>query len=115
MTADAQQIEETAIGHVDAGHEGDHGDHPTQAQYWLIAFVLAVVTAIEVAIPAIEFLDGPPGILLLFALSAVKFATVVALFMHLKFERPLHRMLFLIGLGGALAMFVVVLLTFRAL
>ncbi len=88
--------------------------HPTPVQYWLIAFVLAVVTAVEVAIPAISFFDGVPRVTLLFLLGAMKFAAVVAFFMHLRFDKPLYRNLFLIGVIGAFPMFIVVLLTFGA-
>lgn len=121
MTAETQELDPAADSTADEHaapaehHDEEHNDHPTQGQYWIIALILAVVTAVEIAVPSIEALDGAPGIFLLFALGAVKFGMVVALFMHLKFERPLFKMLFLIGLAGALAMFIVVLLTFRAL
>ena len=62
-----------------------------------------------------EALDGPVLVTTLLVLGAIKFGMVVALFMHLKFDKPLYRGFFLIGLVGAIAMFVVVLLTFRAL
>lgn len=94
-------------------HAEDHLEHPSEGQYWLIAFVLAVLTAAEVATPAI--LDGWPSTILLYSLMAVKFYIVVAFFMHLRFDKPLFRNFFLIGLVGALAMYIVVLLTFRAL
>ena len=119
MTTETTEVEEVvdealAAGHDDH-HDEDHSDHPSPAQYWLIALILGIVTAVEIAVPAIDALDGPVGVSLLLILGAVKFGMVVALFMHLKFERPLFKMLFLVGLAGALAMFIVVLLTFRAL
>ena len=119
MTTETTEVEEivedaATAEHVDH-HDEDHIDHPTQAQYWLIALILAVVTAVEIAVPSIDALDGPVGVSLLFILGGIKFGMVVALFMHLKFEKPLYKMLFLIGLAGAIAMFIVVLLTFRAL
>ncbi|MFQ5554412.1 MAG: cytochrome C oxidase subunit IV family protein [Acidimicrobiia bacterium] len=89
--------------------------HPTPRTYWLIAAVLAVITAAEVTVPQISAFDGTPRVLLLFALAGVKFAAVVAFFMHLKFDKPLYRNLFLIGLFGAIPIYVVVLLTFSAL
>ncbi len=88
--------------------------HPTPKVYWLIAFVLAVVTAVEVAIPSIEALN-PIKIPSLLILGAVKFAIVVAFFMHLKFDKPLFRSLFLIGVFGTPPLFIVVLLTFNSL
>ena len=86
--------------------------HPTPAQYWLIAGILAVVTAAEVAVPTISAFDGPPRVALLYILAAMKFAAVVAFFMHLRFDKPLYRNLFLIGVIGVFPMFIVVLLTF---
>ena len=102
---------------TDVAHEVDHAeehlDHPTEAQYWLIALLLGVLTAAEIATP--EFLDGWPSTILLYALMAVKFYIVVAFFMHLRFDKPLFRNFFVIGLVGAVAMYLVVLLTFQAL
>lgn len=82
--------------------------------YWFIAALLAVVTAIEVAIPS---LGAPSAVSIpsLLILGAVKFGIVVAFFMHLKFDRPLFRSLFLVGVIGVIPIFVVVLLTFNAL
>jgi len=92
----------------------DHVDHPTPRTYWLIALLLAVLTAIEIALPAFEALDAikVPGLLLL---GSIKFLIVVGFFMHLKFEKNLYKSLFFVGAIGALPLFIVVLLTFRAL
>ena len=88
--------------------------HPTPRFYWAVAAILVVVTAAEIAVASIDAFDviKVPG---LFALGGVKFAAVVALYMHLKFDKSLYRGLFLIGLFGAMTIFVVVLLTFQAL
>jgi cytochrome c oxidase subunit 4 len=110
MTADTEEVVATP-----AEHDADHIKHPTPKQYWLIALILAVVTALEIAASYVEALDGPVLVITLLGLGAIKFGMVVALFMHLKFDKPLYRGFFLIGLVGAIAMFVVVLLTFRAL
>lgn len=112
MATDTQEaVESLAV----AEHDDDHIEHPSPKQYWLIALILAVITAIEIAVPAIDALDGGPSVFLLLALGALKFGMVAALFMHLRFDKPLYRNFFLIGLAGAIAMFIVVLLTFRAL
>ena len=89
--------------------------HPTPAQYWLIALILAVMTAAEVSVPQISAFDGSPRVTLLFTLGAMKFAAVVAFFMHLRFDKPLYRNLFLIGVIGVFPMFIVMLLTFAAI
>ena len=87
--------------------------HPTPKQYWIIALILALVTAVEIAIPSISALD-PIKVPALLILGAIKFAMVVAFFMHLRYDAPLYRSLFLIGVIGSIPLFVVVLLTFRA-
>ncbi len=81
--------------------------------YWGIALFLAVVTAIEVAIPSISALD-PVKVPLLLVLAAVKFGTVVAFFMHLRYDKKLYRTLFLFGVIGVIPLFLVVLLTMHA-
>ncbi len=113
MTIDTTETEVAEAAHAD--HDEDHIEHPSPAQYWLIALILAIITAVEVGASYISALEGPVLVSILLILGGVKFAMVVALFMHLKFDKPLYRSFFLIGLFGAIAMFVVVLLTFEAL
>jgi cytochrome c oxidase subunit 4 len=88
--------------------------HPKPKTYWLIALLLAVITAVEIALPTVDALSAikVPGLLLL---GGIKFLMVVGFFMHLKFDKPLYRSLFFVGAIGALPLFIVVLLTFRAL
>lgn len=92
----------------------DTVSHPTPKTYWIIAGILAVVTAVEIAIPSIEGLSAI-SVPALLVLGAVKFGIVVAFFMHLKFDKPLFRTLFLIGVFGSVPLFIVMLLTFNAL
>ncbi len=80
----------------------------------MIALILAVVTAAEVAASYVEAVE-PVLVPLLLVMGAVKFGIVVAFFMHLKFDRPLFRSLFLVGVIGSIPLFVVLLLTFEAL
>ncbi len=91
-----------------------HRSHPTPAMYWGIALFLAVVTAVEVAVPYIEALD-PVRVPLLIVLAIIKFGTVVAFFMHLRYDKKLYRTLFLFGVIGVVPLFLVVLLTMHAL
>ena len=88
--------------------------HPNPRFYWIVAAVLAVMTAAEIMVGTVEYFEPikVPG---LFGLGALKLAAVVAFFMHLRFDKPLYRSLFLVGLFGALPIFIVVLLTFEAL
>lgn len=90
-----------------------HRAHPTPAMYWGIALFLAVVTALEVAVPYISALD-PVRVPLLLIMAVIKFGTVVAFFMHLRYDKKLYRTLFLFGVIGAIPLFLVVLLTMHA-
>lgn len=87
--------------------------HPTPKTYWLIAAALAAATAIEVATPYIEFLD-PVRAPLLIALGVAKFVTVVAVFMHLKYDLKGYRYVFGIAIVVAILMFIVLLAVFQA-
>jgi cytochrome c oxidase subunit 4 len=93
--------------------EAAHTAAPTPRLYWIIALILAVLTAVEVAIPYIDTLDSV-SVPLLLLLGATKFLVVVGFFMHLKFDKPIYRNLFFIGVIGALIIFSVVLLALQA-
>lgn len=93
----------------------EHGEHLGPRAYWLIALFLAVVTAIEVAITYIPGFDGAPLVASLIILGLVKFFTVVGFFMHLRYEPFTMNFMFYFGLAGAMAVFIALLLAFRAL
>jgi cytochrome c oxidase subunit 4 len=89
---------------------GGH-DHPGPAVYIRVATILAIVTAVEVAIYYIHAFRGVlvPALL---TLSVAKFVAVVGYFMHLKFDDRRFRWMFIAGLvivmsvvGALLAMF----------
>jgi cytochrome c oxidase subunit 4 len=88
------------------------GRHPSPKEYIRIAIVLGVVTAAEVAIYYIEAV-GDLLIPLLFLFALIKFSLVVLWFMHLKFDSRTYARFFLMGLAGAITLYLVVLLTFR--
>lgn len=88
----------------------DH-DHPTPSQYWKIAAILAVLTAIEVSLFYIdrELELGALNALMLVSLSGLKFIIVVGWFMHLRFERSLLSRFFTAGFLLACGCYLVVL------
>jgi cytochrome c oxidase subunit 4 len=93
-----------------------HGrPHPEPRQYVLIAVVLVVITAIEVAT---SYLEGDVNsnllIVALGIMAAVKFFLVVAWFMHLRTDSKIFRRFFLLGLIAAPILYTVVLLMFHA-
>lgn len=81
--------------------------HPGWQEYVKIGAILAIITAVEVAIVYIEALEGVLLPILL-TLSVAKFVLVVAYFMHLKFDNKFFAWLF--GSGLVLAIGVVLAL-----
>jgi len=94
-----------------------HEPHiPSQLDYVRIAVFLAALTAIEVGI--YYFYGSIAKALLIVGLvflSAIKFATVVAFFMHLRFDGRLLSFIFVTGLGLAFGAFLVVILTLNGM
>ena len=94
-----------------AGDHGDHGAHPTEAKYIKIAVILAVVTAVEVALYYWSFSNEAANNAVLLVLAAIKFVIVAAYFMHLKFDNKLLRRLFITGFVLAAFCYIAYLLT----
>jgi cytochrome c oxidase subunit 4 len=100
-------------GHGPA-HSAEEHSHPGARRYLEIAFILAIITAIEVAIfytPAVRPLLVP----ILLILSALKFALVVLFYMHLKFDHRLFSGFFVAPLTLAAAVMISLLFLFQAL
>ena len=93
---------------------GEHGSHPTDMQYVIIAAILAALTAIEVSVSYIKSL-GDAAAPVLLTLAAVKFFMVAAFFMHLRFDNRVLRRLFLTGIILAIIVYIVVLFMFGVL
>jgi cytochrome c oxidase subunit 4 len=81
--------------------------HPGPVEYVKVAVVLAVITALEVGL---YYMSIPNGVLigLLLVFSALKFALVVLWFMHLRFDSPVLKRLFVTGLVLAGSVYAVV-------
>jgi cytochrome c oxidase subunit 4 len=91
-----------------------HRPHPTPRDYWIVAVVLGVITAAEVSVTYLDFLD-PAVAPLLLVMAAAKFLIVVGWYMHLRFDDPIYRKLFYIGVVAAPILFGAVLFTFGVL
>lgn len=104
--------EEQHIEHVTEEH--GHA-HPSDAQYIVIAAILAGLTAIEVATYYIDTFKEHFILLIitLMPLMVVKFGIVAAFFMHLRFDNKLFRRVFLTGVILAVTVYTVVLATFH--
>lgn len=90
----------------------DEHAHPSEAVYIKVALILGVLTGIEVALSYLKI--GGSQLLTnggLLILAAIKFATVALYFMHLKFDNPILRRLFVAGLTTAVIVYLLYLLT----
>ncbi len=89
---------------------GELRAHPDPYQYVIVAVVLAVITAVEIAVSYTEG-DLPDGLIvvLLLAMMGVKFFLVASWFMHLRTDRPVFRRLFILGALAAPALYLIVL------
>jgi caa(3)-type oxidase subunit IV len=122
-----QRVEEELddVAHGELGHAlepapgllpGELRPHPSPFKYVVIAVILVVVTAFEIAV---SYLDGdiPDGLIvaLLLAMAAIKFATVASYYMHLQTDKPIFRRFFVLGVVAAIVLYAVVLATLRVL
>jgi cytochrome c oxidase subunit 4 len=98
---------------IDAQGEDHPGDHWTDLQFVYLALGLAVVTAIEVALSYMVDDLGALFLPLLLFLMLLKFFAVVSYFMHLKFDNRLFSLMFYMGLGLAVGVYVLTLFTFK--
>jgi cytochrome c oxidase subunit 4 len=94
---------EHAHGHSDVAHK------PKTKTYLIIAVMLAVITGVEVWVYYIPgFPETAVFVPLLLTLSAIKFAMVVAFYMHLKYDHKIFRGLFvgpfIIAIGTIVAL-----------
>ena len=99
-------------GTMPASHVEAHGhQHPTDGQYIKVAIILAVLTAVEVGTYFIEDASTTLLVATLFPLMIIKFVVVAGWFMHLKYDNPLFRRVFVFGLILAIAVYAGILLT----
>jgi cytochrome c oxidase subunit IV len=99
--------------HVDHTAMGIEKEHPTWGTYWKVAVFLTVITIVEVwayYIPAwVNSRIFAPSLLIM---SAVKFFTVVAYYMHLKYDHRLFRVIFISSLIVAVVTIIALLFLF---
>ena len=114
MAHDSTQ--DTHVAHVDHTAMGIEKEHPTWSTYWKVAVVLTLITVVEVWIYYIpSFVASRAFVPTLLILSAVKFATVVLFYMHLRYDHRLFRVLFTAPLIIAMTTIVALLFLFGKL
>ena len=108
--------ETTTVAEAARGGRHDHAI-PTDRLFVMVAVVLAVITAVEVAWSYLPWGDGTAMTVLevggLLLMMAVKFVVVAAIFMHLRFDSKVLTAIFYSGLFLALGVYVAVLFTFE--
>ena len=104
----AQQDFEAAPGLL----PGEVRPHPSPFKYVMIAVILVVVTAVEIATSYLEG-DIPDGLIvtLLLFMMVVKFTLVASWYMHLKTDLPIFRRFFILGIVAAIVLYAVVIAT----
>jgi cytochrome c oxidase subunit 4 len=100
----------TATAHEETVHGAGH-KHPSDRDYIVIALILAVITAGEVALYYVDI--GGAMIPTLLMMMVAKFAIVAGYFMHLKFDNPIFQRLFIAGLVLATAVYMATLAAFQ--
>lgn len=100
--------------HAPVAHDAGHGDHPTPRQYVLIAVVLVVITAVEIATSYIDTGHTNLIILALFAMAAIKFFLVAAWYMHMRNDQAFFRRVFVVGMVGAGTVYGILILVFSS-
>ena len=97
---------------VDVHAMGEMHEHPTWREYKWVALVLTLITIGEVWVYYTSIKDTPIFVPLLLLMSAVKFAIVVAFYMHLKYDHKIFRALFTGPLMIAIATLISLLFLF---
>lgn len=104
--------EKVPVGTSAPPERGREARHPSPQEYVRIGIILAVVTGLEVGVYYVGSLrDLMIPLLFLFAL--IKFSLVALWFMHLRFDSPVYSRFFLIGIAGAVTLYLFVLMMFR--
>lgn len=106
MTVTEAEHKETPL---EPHHRSHEKAHPPDRSYVVLAVVLAVITAAEVWT---YFWDDPStGVLVaaLFPMMIAKFIIVAGWFMHLRYDNPVYRRVFVFGTLLAVAVYMVAL------
>ena len=104
---------ETASDTIDHGEDDHPGEHWSDLKFVYLALGLAAITAVEVALSYMVDDLGPVFLPALLILMLVKFFAVVMYFMHLKFDNRLFALMFYLGLGLAVVVYMITLFTFK--
>ena len=90
-------------------------EHPNRdATYVKIAAILAAITGLETLTYFESFIDfGRAAMPVLIVCMGIKFYLISAYFMHLKWDLPVLRRIFMGGIAIAIAVYIITLTAFR--
>ena len=93
-------------------------DHPSDIMYVKVAAFLAVLTGLEVSTYFWEDIFGSQPstlalVLVLFPMMAIKFGVVCGWFMHLRYDVPMFRRVFVFGLTLAVIVYSIAMFSFE--
>ena len=88
-------------------------EHPSDLKYVKIALLLGAITALEVGTYFIEDASTTFLVASLFPMMIAKFAIVTGYFMHLKYDNPLFKRVFVFGLVLAVVVFLIALVSMQ--
>jgi cytochrome c oxidase subunit IV len=94
---------------VEPHHQSHEHAHPSDRDYYVVAVILGVLTAIEVSTYFFNNLSTTVLVVWLFPLMIFKFGIVCGWFMHLRYDNPLFRRVFVFGLTLAVIVYCVML------
>lgn len=99
--------------HHGHAHGGDEPHIPTDRYFINVALVLALVTALETS--TYWWPDGMQTVatVALIIMMSIKFAMIILVFMHLKFDNRLFGLMFYMGLFLAILVYCITLASFR--
>lgn len=92
-------------------HAPGEEHHPGPVEFVKVAIFLAIVTAAEVGLYYLKSLSSGVVFTFLMVFMVIKFFTVGSYFMHLKFDSPIFRRLFITGIILAMLIYAVLLVS----
>ena len=104
-------MDSSHTAHAGASHDGAHASVQT---YIRVAVVLAILTAIEIGAVYVPGLPRHVLVALILVFGTLKFALVVAFFMHLRYDSRLLTVLFVGPLAIATAIILAIMALFSA-
>jgi cytochrome c oxidase subunit IV len=94
---------------LESHHEARQHEHPSDWLYIKVGLFLGALTALEVSTYFLEDASTTMLVVTLIPLMIIKFGVVCAFFMHLRYDNPLFKRVFVFGLALAIGVYIIVL------